>query len=106
MLVFCWLTHEEKRKKIAKFFILKYIVYPFQVLAFTDNSEREEFITHFKSFMTQESPDLDVIENYMKGKELFETAVTREERQRQLEQFFKAAFARVSYSSVLLSIKP
>ena len=39
---------------------------------------------------------MDVQEHFLRGRELFATAVTREARQQQLEKFFRAAFARVS----------
>ena len=51
---------------------------------------------NFKSFISQESLNLDIQEHSLKGRELFATAVTREARQQQLEKFFRAAFARVS----------
>ena len=68
----------------------------FQILTFNDVGERENFVRYLKSFIAQESLHLDIQEHSLRCRELFATAVTREDRQQQLEKFFKAAFARVS----------
>lgn len=58
---------------------------------------RETFVQHFETFVREACPDLEIQEHVLRSRELFATAVTREARQKQLEKFFRAAFARVRW---------
>lgn len=65
-----------------------------QVLFFDDSNKRSEFLSHLRSELDGRIQSLNVME--MCEREMLNDAVTREQREKIVETFFKHAFAKVS----------
>lgn len=69
-----------------------------KVLFFEDVGQRSEFLNHLRSELEGRIQNLNVME--MSEKEILTDAVTREQREKIVETFFKHAFSKVCVSVV------
>lgn len=69
------------------------------MLLFNSEEERDTFVQHLRDFCVQWALGLDVTE--MRENELFRRAVTKQQRGRILEIFFRHLFAQVPWLCLL-----